>query len=91
MHFYGFHCDPYLYLVLHARLWLCFHSYMQVAVTTKHIYLNWLEQLEKYGDNVRRIVPCTVPMVCYRPICRKVVSIGAATAAGWRQGAGFLD
>jgi len=63
----------------------------RLQLRPKHIYLNWLEQLEKYGDNVRRIVPCTVPMVCYRPICRKVVSVGAATAAGWRQGAGCLD
>ena len=50
------------------------------------LYLALRARLEKYGDGVRRIVPCTVP-VCYRPVCRKVVSAGAATAAGWRQGA----
>jgi len=29
-------------------------------VRPKRIYLNRLQQLEKYGDNVRRTVPCTV-------------------------------
>ena len=56
------------------------------------LYLALRARLQKYGDDVRRrpIVPCTVP-VCYRPICRKVVSAGAATAAGWSHGAGCLD
>ena len=56
------------------------------------LYLALRARIEKYGDDVRcrPIVPCTVP-VCYRPICRKVVSAGAATAAGWSQGAGCLD
>jgi len=54
------------------------------------LYLALRARLEKYGDDVRLIVPCTVP-VCYRPICRKVVAAGAATAAGWSQGAGCLD
>ena len=31
-------------------------------VRPKRIYLNRLQQLEKYGDNVRRTVPCTVPI-----------------------------
>ena len=59
-------------------------------VSNPSLYHALRARLEKYGDDVRRIVPCTVP-VCYRPICRKVVSAGAATAAGWSQGAGCLD
>ena len=38
----------------------------------------------------RPIVSFTVP-VCYRPICRKVVCAGVASAAGWSQGTGCLD
>jgi len=36
---------------------------------SKSIYLNRLEQLEKYGHHVRRVVPCTAP-VCY--ICSQL-------------------
>jgi len=54
------------------------------------LYLALRAWLEKYDDDVRCIVSCAVP-VCCRPICRKVVSAGAATAAGWSQGAACLD
>ena len=60
---------------------------MQTAkLPPKCIYLNRLEQLEKYDDdNVWSIIPCTVPVVCY--ICSQVVAAGMAVAAGWNQGA----
>jgi len=72
--------------------WYDFISILAHMALDPSLYLALRARIEKYGDDVRRrpIVPCTVP-VCYRPICRKVVSAGAATAAGWSQGAGCLD
>jgi len=62
---------------------------MQIAkLRPKRIYLNRLEQLEKYGDNVRRTVPCTVPIQSAAKSCL-LYGHGCRLETG--QGAGCLD
>ena len=48
-------------------------------------YYNGWSSLRNTTDNVRRVVPCTVPVVCY--IRSQVVAAGAAMTVSWRQGA----
>ena len=55
-------------------------------VRPKRIYLNRLQQLEKYGDNVRRTVPCTVPI---RSAAKSCLLVRPRLETG--QGAGRLD
>jgi len=60
---------------------------MQIAkLRPKRIDLNQLEHFKKYGDNVRRTVPCTVPIWSAAKSCNSCLLARPRLPAGDRAG-----